>query len=272
VKDLLQASVNVLPYRARYWIKHIPGLAASQRWLLRRFLEGQPFVHTVNAGPAAGLRFEITLPHDKAIWTGTYEHEFTRAIIEHIKPGDVCYDIGGYRGFMSGAMALAGASKVVVFEPAPMNQLALRRLCELNPALPISVMPLALSDSNGLVLLKVMPDLSMGKLVGSPFQTGAAAVDEMTVSVRTMDGLVEGGNIPLPNVVKIDVEGSEFDVLRGATKVLETSRPCIFLEAHSVALETMCSRQLSQAGYDIHRLKPHVGVEEQTRHLICLPQ
>src|SRR5208337_5495742 len=60
VKDLLQASVNVLPYRARYWIKHIPGLAASQRWLLRRFLEGQPFVHTVNAGPAAGLRFEIT--------------------------------------------------------------------------------------------------------------------------------------------------------------------------------------------------------------------
>jgi len=272
VKGLLQSSVNILPFRARYWIKHMPGVAASQRWVLRRFLEGQPFVHTVNAGPAAGLRFEIKLPQDKAVWTGTYEHEFTRAIIEHVRPGDICYDIGGYRGFMSGAMALSGASKVVVFEPAPMNLLALRRLCELNPALPISVIPFALSDRNGLVRLKVMPDLSMGKLVGSPFQTGAAAVDEITVSVRTIDGLVEGGNIPLPNVVKIDVEGSEFDVLRGATKVIETSRPRIFLEAHSVALETICSRQLSQVGYDIHRLKPHVGVEEQTWHLICLPQ
>jgi FkbM family methyltransferase len=142
----------------------------------------------------------------------------------------------------------------------------------LNPALPISVIPLAVSDSDGLVLLKVMPDLSMGKLVGSPFQTEALAVDEITVFVRTIDGLVESGNIPLPNVVKIDVEGSEFDVLRGATRVIETSRPRIFLEAHSVALETICSRQLSQSGYDIHRLKPHVGAEEQTRHLICLPQ
>jgi len=272
VKGLLQASVNILPFRARRWIKHMPGVAASQRWVLQRFLEGRPFVHTVNSGPAAGLRFEITLPHDKAVWTGTYEYEFTRAIIEYVRPGDICYDIGGYRGFMSGAMALAGASKVVVFEPAPMNRLALRRLCELNPTLPISVMPFALSDSNGLARLKVMPDLSMGKLVGSPFQTGALALDEITVSVRTIDGLVECGDIPPPDVIKIDVEGSEIDVLRGATKVLETSRPRIFLEAHSVALETICSQQLSQAGYDIRRLKPHVGVEEQTRHLICLPQ
>jgi len=72
----------------------MPGVAASQRWLLRRYLEGQPFVHTVNVGPAAGLNFEITLPQDKPIWTGTYEHEFTRAIVGHIGRGDICYDIG----------------------------------------------------------------------------------------------------------------------------------------------------------------------------------
>src|SRR5215813_3415438 len=134
MKALLRASVNLLPQWARHWIKHMPGVAASQRWLLRRYLEGQPFVHTVNVGPATGLIFQITLPQDKPIWTGTYEHEFTRAIVEHIGRGDICYDIGGYRGFMSGVMALAGASRVLVFEPLPMNQQALRRLCELNPA------------------------------------------------------------------------------------------------------------------------------------------
>jgi FkbM family methyltransferase len=271
VKGLLQSSVNMLPFRARYWIKHIPGIAASQRWVLQRFLEGQPFVHTVNAGPAAGLRFEITLPHDKAVWTGTYEHEFTRAIIEHVRAGDICYDIGGYRGFMSGAMALRGALKVFVFEPLPANQRAVRRLCELNPQLPINVVAIALGDVNEWAFLKVMPDSSMGKLAKSSFQGDATAVGEMQVMVRKIDSLLQGREIPPPDVVKIDVEGGELDVLCGALEMLRISRPKIFLEAHGSALEKACSQQLLQLGYEIRRIEVEIRSEESVRHLVCLP-
>jgi len=249
----------------------MPGVAASQRWVLRRFLEGQPFVHTVNAGPAAGLRFEITLPHDKAVWTGAYEHEFTRAIIEHIRPGDICYDVGGYRGFMSGAMALGGALKVFVFEPLPANQRAVHRLCELNPQLPINVVAVALGDVNEPAFLRVMPDSSMGKLAKSSFQTDATAVGEMPVMVRKIDSLLQGHEIAPPDVVKIDVEGGELDVLRGAVEMLRMSRPKIFLEAHGCALEKACSQQLLQLGYEIRRVEVEIPGEESVRHLVCLP-
>ena len=143
LKEILRESVNFIPYNLRRHITYLPGIAALQRLLVERSLSGDPFVHTLNGGPAAGLRFEITLPRDKSIWAGTYEHDFAWSLADSVRPGGVCYDIGGYRGYMSGVMALSGASKVLAFEPLPVNQHAFRRLCELNPELPIAVMPLA---------------------------------------------------------------------------------------------------------------------------------
>lgn len=271
MKSLLQASVNILPYRARHWIKRIPGVAASQRWMLERFLEGQAFVHTINAGPASGLRFEVTLPHDKAIWAGTYEHDFTRAIIEHVRPGDICYDIGGYRGYISGVMALRGALKVLVFEPLPANQQAVRRLCGLNPHLPISLITVALGDVDETAFFKIMPDSSMGKLSKSSFQEDATSVGEIPVTVRRIDSLVDSHEIPPPNVVKIDVEGVELDVLKGALEILRTSRPTIFLEAHGAVIEKACSQQLLRLGYKIRRIERDILGEASVRHLVCLP-
>jgi hypothetical protein len=111
-------------------------MAPLQRRLLARFLEGREFIHTVDAGPARGLRYPITLPQDKGIWTGTYELELATRIAEVVRPGDVCFDIGGWRGFFSGVMALAGAAKVFVFEPLPANASQIRRMIKLNPELP----------------------------------------------------------------------------------------------------------------------------------------
>src|SRR5262249_36728472 len=158
-------------------------VAVLQRELVVRLLSGHSFVHTIDAGPATSLRFEITMPLDKDLWTGTYEQDFAIALRGHVKPGDVCYDIGGYRGYMSGIMALAGASKVFVFEPVPANQQALRRLCELNRTLPIELLALAAGRIDGQASFRVMPDPSMGKLASSTFQQDAPAVNEIRIDV-----------------------------------------------------------------------------------------
>jgi FkbM family methyltransferase len=271
MKRLLRASVNFLPHGLRTWIKYLPGIAALQRGLVSRLISGEPFLHTVNAGPAKGLRFEVTLPLDKAIWAGTYESEFAEAIARGLKPGNVCYDIGGYRGYMAGVMALAGASKVFVFEPLPMNQKALRRLCELNPKLPIELLPVAIGKADGLTMLKVMADPSMGKLASSSFQPESAFQDELEIGIRSIDTQVEEGKIPPPDLVKVDVEGAELDVLRGATRVLTVSRPSLFLEAHSASLERSCSQMLQNLGYKVHRLGSEPSRDEHARHLVCLP-
>ena len=271
LKSTLSGGVNYIPYPLRPWIKNVPGIAGLQRWLVARFLSDQPFVHTINVGPAAGLRFEVTLPLDKPVWVGVYEPEFTTAIVEHVKRGDICYDIGGYRGYISGVMALAGALKVFVFEPLPANQRAVCRLCELNPQLPINVIAVALGNIDGPALLKVMPDSSMGKLANSSFQTEATAIGEIPITVRQIDSLLRNREIPPPNVVKIDVEGGEVDVLSGALEMLRISRPTIFLEAHGSALEKACSQQLLRLGYKIRRIEREIPGEESARHLVCLP-
>jgi FkbM family methyltransferase len=271
LKSVLGEGVNYIPYSLRPWIRNVPGIAGLQRWLVARFLSDESFVHTINVGPAAGLRFEVTLPLDKPVWAGVYETEFTTTIIEHMKPGDICYDIGGYRGYISGAMALAGALRVFVFEPLAANQRALRRLCELNPQLPIDVITVALGNIDGPALFKVMPDSSMGKLSNSLFQSNATATGEMPVTVRQIDSLLRSRQIPPPNVVKIDVEGAELDVLSGALEMLRTSRPAIFLEAHGSALEKACSQQLLRSGYKIRCIERDIRGEESVRHLVCLP-
>jgi FkbM family methyltransferase len=269
MKTVLQRSVNVLPGSIRRAIKYMPGVAATQRWLIRQYLEGQTFVHKLNAGPAAGLRFEVTLPQDKAIWAGTYEYEFTSTIVEHVRKGDICYDVGGYRGFMCGAMAMAGASRVFVFEPLSINRMSLARLLELNPALPLSVLPYAISDNDGSGQFKVMPDLSMGRIADN--STSPETTDLEPVTVRKIDSLVQTHEILPAHVVKIDVEGAELAVLKGSLHVVRACRPKIFIEAHSATLERACSELLAPFRYKIRRMERYLRTENSVRHLICLP-
>jgi FkbM family methyltransferase len=270
LRTAVGASVNLVPYRLRHWIRNVPGIAPLQRLVIGRVLTGHPFTHRINAGPAAGLAFEVTLPFDKAIWSGTYERAFAETLAREVRPGGVCYDIGGYRGYMAGVMAAAGASKVVVFEPLPENQQAIRRLSALNSALPIELRRLAVGKDDGMAHLRTMADRSMAKLATSPFQPDAPAFDEIEVPLRAIDALVREQTIPPPDLVKIDVEGAECDVLAGAAGTLRRWRPTVLLEAHSAALEELCGGTLREFGYCIRRIGDPPRSADHTRHLLAV--
>ena len=110
MRKLLSKSISLVPWKARRLIKSLPLVARLQRRLLSSLLEGQEFVHVVDAGPARGLSYPVTLPQDKGIWTGTYESELTKRVASTVKRGDICLDVGGRRGFFAGVMAVADAS------------------------------------------------------------------------------------------------------------------------------------------------------------------
>jgi FkbM family methyltransferase len=269
VKTLVRSSVNWIPYRFRDYVRRVPLLKRFQSWVVNCFLSEDIFIHRIGGGPAAGATFKISLPADKAIWAGTYERQFAEELVKHVSRGSICYDIGGYRGFMSAAMALHGASRVIVFEPFFRNQEALRDLCTLNPSFPIDVLPIAVGANDGSALFSVMRDPSMGKLETSPFQVHDPGQEKVPICTRRLDSLVEKKEIPPPSLIKIDVEGAELDVLRGARAVLTTYRPCIFVEVHSGRLEELCTRALTELAYDCIRLEPSEPPEETPRHLVC---
>jgi FkbM family methyltransferase len=275
IGNLLRKSVQVVPWRYRQRIKDWPVVGPAQRWLVDRFLAEKTFLHTINAGPAKGLRMSIRLPEDKGLWTGAYEPEFSAALADAVKTGDVCYDVGGYRGFFAGVCALAGASAVHVFEPFPENVLRIQSLVESNPSLPLALHPMAIGGEVGETQFLVMSEASMGKLAGSGFQKQAASSATLRVPLETLDHLRDTGAIPPPDLIKIDVEGAEAMVLRGAQRILAENLPRLFVEIHSRALGRECAELLSKSGYFIKTLEtgiaPDFRTEPEVSHFMAKP-
>jgi len=244
--------IFIIPVATRNVIRHIPGVAWAQRAFIRMLAPKQEFTHRIDAGPARGLNLLIRLPEDKAMWKGTYEAEFCKRLKAAVQPGDVCYDIGAFRGYMAGVFALAGASKVYAFEPMPKNQCTILKVVAMNPRLPLVLVPKAVADRVGEQVLEIHRDHSMSRL-GSVSSSGDGEL--ITVQTTTVDGTAkETGK--WPTLLKIDVEGAEEEVLNGAKETLKKSVRAVFIEIHHARAETECRRLLEKAGF-VNRWKEY---------------
>ena len=251
---LVSAILRLVPFSVRHRIKTIPGIAHLQRLIVSRMLDGREFEYQVDAGPAKGITFRIMMPEDKGIWTGTYEIDFAKRLADSIEPGDVVYDIGCWHGFFSGVMASQGASHVHAFEPLPANAERIRKLISLNPDRAITLHEIAVGEHDSELDLLVMPETSMAKLEASTFQAENTSATRLRVNVRSIDAMVSAGEIAPPAVMKIDVEGAEAMVLRGARETIRRHGPVIFAELHSSALLSECRNLLQAAGYGVEMI------------------
>ena len=271
-QSIVRHSVDLLPDWARSRVRDVPLVRPVHRWLINTFIGRAPFDYTLTAGPAKGVRFRIEMPQDKLIWTGTYESSFARELSRHVEHGAVCYDVGGFRGYMTGVMAAAGAAKVVVFEPNPENFTALQTLSQLNPAFPISVVPFCLADTDGAAEFELLTDRSMGRLANVALQVDQAILERREVQLRRIDSLVSQGELPPPDVMKIDVEGAELEVLSGGSNTIAKRRPVILLEAHSSELAAGCTSFLEGKGYRVQSLDAEDQAAAVTTHLLGVPR
>ena len=256
--DFATTLLKMVPWSWRARIKQIPGVAILQRVVVSGALDGSEFDHLVDAGPAKGITFHIRMPEDKGIWTGAYEIEFATRLAAAVRPGCVAYDIGSWHGFFAGIMAAQGASQVHVFEPLPQNAERVARLVALNPSKSIKLHACAVSDSDTEMDLMIMPETSMAKLETSEFQAGNTSANRVRVRVRGIDSVIASGEAPPPALMKIDVEGAELMVLKGAMATLRAHKPVIFAEIHSTQLLAQCGALLGAEGYTIEHLDADV--------------
>jgi len=214
------------------------------------------------AGPA-GNRFYMKL-HPMAysdFIVGIYEPGCVRVLREHVSEGSVCVDIGANLGYLSILMSqLAGAEgQIIAFEPMPDTLELLRENVAINGLRNIMIVAAAASDVTGSADLLSEADENVAKtasMVGYRLE-GPGRVTNVR-SLRLDDYF--SGSARLPNVVKIDVEGAETMVLRGARETIARSRPLLLVEVH--AWESSASRDvlqlLSDFGYrtEIVELRP----------------
>ena len=267
MNSILHTLLKVVPFSLRSKIKYIPLLKQLQQYIVRRYLNGKSSTSTITAGPAKGLVFPFEFPQDKLIWTGTYELKFAQALASYIKPGYVCYDIGAYKGYYSGIMALKGAGEVFVFEPMPANIRKIKNLIKLNPDLKITLKEIAVADYSGDVEFKLMPEETMGKLSKSTFQAYEKEVEILKIPSYSIDDLIENG-LREPDFIKIDVEGAEELVLEGAKNLLTRKKPILMIEVHSEEIGKRCNEMLKQI-YSIIYVLETGGLPEDSTLSIC---
>lgn len=145
-----------------------------------------------------------------------------KAVLDEVKPEDVFYDIGANTGLYSIFVANKCQNcQVVAFEPYPPNISELKKNARLNKV-DISVIGAALSDKMGEMNLTIpnqpTPSHGTGSLVGED--------GESTQTIRTVRGdeVISKGEIPPPNIIKIDVEGAEPLVIDGLSHALSHDR------------------------------------------------
>lgn len=144
------------------------------------------------------------------------------------RPGATVVDVGANIGewALQMADAVGADGRVLAVEPIPRMADAVAKSALANNMTQVSVVAVALSDAAGQAEFSV----ECGNTGGSRLGRAEGAVDTISVPVQTLDALLEGRGIERVDFIKVDVEGFELEVLRGARATLARHRPPMYLE------------------------------------------
>ena len=202
----------------------------------------------------------FTNPHIRPGYIfGTYEPDITQAITDHCKPGWVVCDIGAHHGYFSLLMSkiIGAGGYCIAFEPFLKNYDCIVKTIQANSLTNITVEQLAVSNQSNLKVFQTNPQEStMGRLVNN-MALGEAHRFEKAVIVKTtsLDDYFKNCGIPRIDMIKIDVEGTESQVIEGAQSILNNNKPTLIMEIHACGKDDLARHpiviDLERIGYQI---------------------
>jgi FkbM family methyltransferase len=168
----------------------------------------------------------------RAFFFGEYEPELTAVLGRHLRAGDVAIDVGANIGLHSLTMAgLVGPTgRVIACEPNPSVATSLRNNVGLNREREVTVLEVAVSDRDGPVELAAPSNSDPNQGRATLARARGEGWSRISVRGTTIDSLI--GDLSLKSValIKVDVEGFEAAVIRGASTVLQRHRPALVFE------------------------------------------
>ena len=156
-----------------------------------------------------------------------------------LKPGMCVIDIGANEGlFTLFFRKRVGASgRVIALEPSERELIHLRRNLRINRLVDVDIIPLAVGDHVGRAKLNIAQAEHAGhNALGTPAAPWVSVVEEADVELTTLDVLAETRRWPRIDLIKMDIEGSELNALRGADELLTRDRPVLLIEAEEESL------------------------------------
>jgi len=157
---------------------------------------------------------------------GIRERTSTKMIKKILEPGKIVADIGANIGYYALIEASIGA-KVYAIEPVPDNYYALNKNIKLNKYKNIETYNLAIGDKTGKQTIYLSEKTNLHSMInkeGTPLQ----------INVDTLDNFLSDKEIP--DIVRMDVEGYEYEILQGMAKTLKKMKTgsWLFIEVHDL--------------------------------------
>jgi FkbM family methyltransferase len=212
------------------------------------FLKGL-FLHArlpIKRGPNRGRWWSVSTA--KNYFYGRFVPGKAACLPQLLRLGETVWDIGAHCGYTAliAAQAISPAGRCVAFEPNPRNRRLLELHLKWNHVTNVAVLPYAISKTDG--------EMSFGWESNQRASSIASHLggEGWQVPVRHVDGLIASGESPAPTLLKIDVEGAELELLRGAAQLLANQPELlIILSTHTAALHDACCALLRKAGFEI---------------------
>jgi FkbM family methyltransferase len=205
-----------------------------------------------------------------------YEPEVLDLLKQKITPGAVVLDVGANVGVSAMMMArwCGPQGHIHAFEPSPTpKQLLIKHLRLNGLADRVTVCPSAVSDVEGATTFHAVG-------ISGKSALSAANLDQIAerfeVPVTTIDAYCRSHNIR-PSLIKIDVEGFEFNVLNGARDTLKQFRPSVLIELHPMFWPSLgidphwAASQLKDLNYAVRAVEKQSNILSEHGHVMLEP-
>lgn len=226
------------------------------------------------------LTIRLPLIAHRQYWQGVHKDKELFQFLDYFLPkGGTYFDIGANIGLYAVTLwsKKSGDLNIIAFEPIPSTIDILRKTLTLN-RVETKIEKIALSDESGELILSAYSDGANNFWVKN---SDSVNIPTLAVPKIPLDDWVAKHSSIIPNAIKIDVEGHELAVLKGASKTLQTYKPALVIECHCASWDELeVSRQefidvIHSWGYrklcDINGKPIDFLTQASTIHLLCHP-
>jgi FkbM family methyltransferase len=207
---------------------------------------------------------------------GSYEDAILKKILKN-KIGQelVIWDIGAHMGYQSLMFAsiIGPKASVMSFEPNPSNAEWFKTNMALNKkySTSISLYEKAVSEKVERIDFNVGTRNDATSSGGYMDETTPPLPDstykdfkKISIQTTTIDNLISEDNLPIPQIIKIDVEGAELKVIKGGYSTINLHRPELIIEIHNIPMMLYVCDFLRNFSYSIEMMDEE-NDEIQTR-------
>ena len=199
--------------------------------------------------------------HQYLYFYGTHDERYiVTKLLKIIKPGDICWDVGANIGFYTCLLAslVEDSGAIVAFEPAARTCGYLNENVSLNQFTNVTVINKGLGDKQEQRSLYYSEAGLAEGTASLKYADGRAASERVTLD--TIDNLTP--ELPIPDFIKIDVEGYQLEVLRGAEDCLKTHAPLLMAELRDVGETNRdifgeIEDYVADLGYQLYEIRKH---------------